>query len=143
VGACGACLLQMKLTVLMSLLHVVQVDADDQYWDASSDPHRADMENASSSARPWWQGSYSLRMWGPEFLPIQHSASPTLVPVFADTGLCRLQPILSLSAVSIFPQFFSLSWAPLLQKGACLSCPNVEGPRNAHELHPSIGCFDQ
>ncbi|CAL5227355.1 g10303 [Coccomyxa viridis] len=53
-----------------------KVDADDGYWDATSDPHQGDDTAVTSSGRPWWQGSYSLRMWGPEFLPVQSGARP-------------------------------------------------------------------
>ena len=56
----------------IELMAILKVDADDEYWDAASDIHLMDeREGAVSSGRPWWQGSYSLRMWGPEFLPIQ------------------------------------------------------------------------
>ena len=55
------------------------MNANDGYWDATSDPHHGDKtEGATSSGRPWWQGSYSLRMWGPEFLPVQAGAGADL-----------------------------------------------------------------
>lgn len=50
---------------------VLQVDADDKYWDTGSEPQQAELKEPSSVGRPWWQASYSLRIWGPEFLPIQ------------------------------------------------------------------------
>lgn len=66
-AACGThieCIAQL-------ILHAMQVDADDKYWDATSEPLPSGTSKGSSpSRRPWWQGSYSLRIWGPEFLPI-------------------------------------------------------------------------
>ena len=53
----------------------VQVDADNQSWDSSSPAGHADGCKASTARRPWWQGSYSLRIWGPEFLAVGRGES--------------------------------------------------------------------
>lgn len=67
--ALAACEINIE-RVAQLMLHAMQVDADDKYWDAKSDPLTSETSKGSSpSRRPWWQGSYSLRIWGPEFLP--------------------------------------------------------------------------
>ena len=53
----------------------VQVDADNQSWDSSSPAGNADGGKVSTARRLWWQGSYSLRIWGPEFLAVGRGKS--------------------------------------------------------------------